>query len=319
MKTRNLFLATAIALSTVIAPVAGVAQSLPIIAAEPQSGLTLTINNVPTDRDYALYQVFKGSNIPNAETTSDDALVLGDIDWGTGVNSTNLLKAVNDKLELAGENELKTAQEVAEKLNDKALSVDDFADLVSKNLGNEIDANNKANDDTKVQTYSNLTAGYYFAKDRQTELAAPSKFMLKVVTSKTVSAKATSVPEHEKKVIENVEKVDGEDPTILHKKGDQINDVADYNIGDTIPFQLATIVPDTTEFKNYELVFKDNADEGLTIDTTSIKVYVNDSDSESALESDKYSIKTENIDGDDFHVTVEVKKMVKIFSVLGLS
>lgn len=305
MKKRNLFLATAIALSTVMAPMAGVVQSLPVIAADPQTKLTLTIENVPADRDYALYQVFKGSNIPNALTNSDDTLVLGDIEWGDNVKSTELLAAVNEKLNLTGDNALKTAQEVAEKLNDKTLTADDFADLVSQNLGNEIDANNEADDDTKVQTYSNLTAGYYFAKDRQTKLAAPSKFMLKVVTSKTVSAKATSVPDHEKKVTENVQTVTG-DATLLHTPGDKVNDVADYNIGDTIPFQLAAVVPDTSEFKNYELVFKDDADEGLTIDPTSIKVYVNDS--ESALESDKYSIKTENIDGDDFHVTVEVKK-----------
>ena len=61
-------------------------------------------------------------------------------------------------------------------------------------------------------------------------------------------------------------------------------DSADYDLGDTVPFQLTGTMPQNiAAYSTYKYVFHDSLSKGLTLDTGSIKVYVNNGGTETEL------------------------------------
>lgn len=61
-------------------------------------------------------------------------------------------------------------------------------------------------------------------------------------------------------------------------------DSADYDLGDTVPFQLTGTMPQNiAAYSTYKYVFHDSLSKGLTLDTDSIKVYVKNGDTETEL------------------------------------
>ena len=82
----------------------------------------------------------------------------------------------------------------------------------------------------------------------------------------------TDTPSVEKKVQENSNKyvTDG-------GYGAGYNDVADYNIGDAVPFKLIGTVPNMDRYDTYKYTFNDTASNGLTLPSKNgVKVYVAD-------------------------------------------
>lgn len=241
--------------ATAAMAVAGFAGASTATAAEVY---TLTINNTETGHTYEAYQVFKG-RLDNG--------TLSDIEWGTGVDGDTLSTAKYDG---------KSAKEIAKSLNNA--NAEAFANNVAG--GNGTDSYLKtATGSVKGETnqskeITGLSAGYYLLKDTidsstAAKPAAYTKFILKVVGNVDVTPK-TDTPSVEKKVQENSSKyaTDG-------GYGAGYNDVADYNIGDAVPFKLIGTVPNMERYDTYKYTFNDTASNGLTLPSQDgVKVYV---------------------------------------------
>ena len=222
------------------------AMSVVAFATEPSSPATsgtytITINNSKTGHTYEAYQIFTG-------TLSDDTL--SDIQWGNGVNTT-------------GQTQLGNASIKAATLTTEALAAA-FAKDVAPYLQNA----NESNYDNGAYTISGLQAGYYLVKDKDGSVTgegdAYTEYIVKVVGNVTTEPKS-DVSRVEKKV------KDTNDST-GETSGWQ--DSADYDIGDSVPFQLkATLADNVSSYTTYKVVFHDTLSKGLTYNNDA-KVYI---------------------------------------------
>lgn len=243
--------------ATAAMAVAGFAGAASATAAEVY---TLTINNTETGHTYEAYQVFKGRL---------DSGTLSDIKWGTGVDGNALSTAKYDG---------KSAKEIAKSLNNT--NAEAFANNVAGGNGTKSylkDVTGSVEGETtQSKQITGLSAGYYLLKDTidSTTAAQPAaftKFILKVVGNVDVTPK-TDTPSVEKKVKENSSKY-----TTDGGYGAGYNDVADYNIGDAVPFKLIGTVPNMDRYDTYTYTFNDTASNGLTLPSKDdVKVYVAD-------------------------------------------
>lgn len=245
-------------LSAILVMAMALTMALPAAAADNN---TLTINSKTSGHTYQAYQVFSGK-------LDSTGKLLSDIEWGANIDTT---KEVDGKTVLAaiqalgGFAQCQTATQIAEVLakETKAETLDAFATIVSKYVtGNPATSADPTGDATNGYVYqiSSLTDGYYFvteANQNPETNNAYTKYMLQVIGDTTVNAK-TDVPMAEKKVKENIKY--NQDVGY----GNGYNDVADYNIGDTVPFSFYSKVPDMSNFKSYKYIFHDVMSAGLT-------------------------------------------------------
>lgn len=250
MKTTKKLLALALALVMV----------LTLTGAALAATLTIPTEGLLKGHTFTAYQVFSG-------TESDG--VLSDVQWGNGINSDAFLTALK-ALILEGQTD-----SLFKDCND-AKSV---ADVLSANNGNNALANavaklayaNKTGSGTELTAGENtLASGYYLVVDTTENVGEGGAYntaLLQVVGNSTISVK-TDAPVFEKKVKEDDKyNQDG-------GYGTGYNDVADYNMGDAVPFHLIGSVPDMSRYDTYKYVFHDTLSDGLTLNEDSIKVFV---------------------------------------------
>lgn len=297
-------------MSLILTAIMVIAMCVPVMA---DGKYTLTIAQENQGHIYEAYQIFKGD-------LSGDTL--SNVEWGQGVDTT---KKVNEKtlLDALKEKILKfsacdTAADIAKVLGTKDATgsltftteeLDNFAAVISKYL--KI-ATGKLSyvDADKNYTITNLDAGYYFVKDRDNSLDtegadAYTKFIIKLVKDTMITPK-TDTPKAEKKVKENV-KVTTDDG---YGKG--YNDVADYNIGDIVPFAFYSAVPDMSNYKSYNYVFEDKMDAGLTFNNESVVVSIGNK----TIAPSKYTVSVSPEDKCTFHVEIaDLKKLVNEESI----
>lgn len=216
--------------------------AMSVVAFADEATYTITIKNAETGHTYEAYQIFAG-------TLSEG--VLSDINWGKDVKSFTY-EGTND------------AKNIAKALT--PAKAEEFASVAGSNLKS-----------TTSGTYSNgkitdLTAGYYLVKDKDGSVSGQSSYtsyLLRVAGNVEVTPK-TGVPTVEKKVKENVKTVnEGGTETDSNIPSYQIpakyNDVADYNIGDKVPFQLVGTMPSNVDkYVHYYYEFADTLSNGLT-------------------------------------------------------
>ena len=216
---------------------------------------SITINNSTAGHTYEAYQIFTG-DLQEVTTGEGEAAtttkVLSNIVWGSGVSE-------------AGQTALGDAAAKAETLKTEA-DAKAFAKEVAPYLTTAAGSANTVTDGKYV--ISGLTAGYYLVKDQDGSLTgdadAYTEYIIKVVSDTTATPKS-SVPTVEKKV------KDTNDSTGV-TSGWQ--DSADYDIGDSIPFQLkATLADNVSSYTTYEVVFHDTLSKGLTYNNDA-KVYI---------------------------------------------
>lgn len=209
---------------------------------------TITINSAVEGHTYEAYQIFSGS-LSGGKLT--------DIKWGNGVNQFTY-------------DEKTTAEDIAKILTED--NVKDFAKVAGANLTK-----------TTSGTYSEgkitgLSAGYYLVKDEDGSVTGQdtyTDYILKVAGNVEVSPK-TSVPTVEKKVKENVKSTndDGKETDTRipsYEVPAKYNDVADYNIGDDVPFQLIGTMPSNIDsYDHYYYEFDDTLSEGLTYNNDAV-------------------------------------------------
>lgn len=210
---------------------------------------------------YEAYQIFKGD-------LAEDGKTLSNISWGTGID-TSKLEALANAI-----NALRNSSAEGYVALTASSTASDFADAIGELNGSHDDANAQAVASaigaalsaTKSGTGSgtgvtDLSAGYYLIKDQSGSLnnavnGAYTRFILQVVKDTTVTEKA-SVPTVVKKVDDKVDSDNSEDTV-------DWQDSADYDIGDSVPFQLtATTSSTVNDYVKYHVTFQDKQSAGL--------------------------------------------------------
>ena len=233
--------------SILLALVMAVALAVPAFADE--TTYSITINNSTEGHIYEAYQIFTGDL---AKSEDGKTKILSNIAWGSGISE-------------AGQTALGDAAAKAETLKTEA-DAQSFAKEVAPYLTTAAGSDNTVSDGKYV--ISGLAAGYYLVKDQDASLAGDSdaytEYIIKVVADVTADPKS-SVPTVEKKV------KDTNDST-GETSGWQ--DSADYDIGDSVPFQLkATLADNVSAYTTYKVVFHDTLSTGLTYNNDA-KVYI---------------------------------------------
>ncbi len=306
MKTNKLLAAGALALSMAMTPVASLFNAMPIAAEATTTTHTLTINNVAVGDEYTIYQIFTGKN-----NTANNGKTLTDVKWGNGLTDAGKKKIGG----VQADGEVPSAETAASYL--EGLTAAQVRELASGLTASDLTNGTEKTAASITLQFDNLVSGYYLVVYTGAN-SKPSESILKVVNTTTVNAKTTTVPDYEKKVTENVKDVKEEPGVVPSVSGDRINDVADYNIGDEVPFTLAAVVPANLEnYDNYKFTFQDTMDQGLTLVPGSVKVSVvtenettviEGKDGESVKNADYVTIGEVDTAKNSFDVVVEVIK-----------
>lgn len=311
--------------ATMVAPMAMNVSAADITISQPVGSATGVTHT------YEAYQIFTG-------TLSKG--VLSNIEWGNGVNAgdvaegeTKLIEAIN-AITLSDNTkpfaECKTAADVANVLagTSESPTADDadiakaFASVVGKYLTGkpvESDASGKI---------AGLSDGYYLVQDKYNSPAAgtgftpntdaKTRYILKVAGKNITATAKSSAPTVVKKVKENTDVSDysytygktatSEGTTLTD---DDYNDVADYNIGDTVPFKLYGTLPDTyADYEHYFYQFNDTLGSEFDFDIDSVEIAVNGSKVDIANASTDIRITKDVENSNKFYVTVEDVKEI---------
>lgn len=279
-------------------------------------GFNTTGNNDNGNHTYEAYQVFAGQYAGGA---------LGNITWGSGVDGTAILAELQSAAApLDVFNSAKDAKDVAEKLATGVTKADDdtlavaFAAVVGKHLTA-----------VKSGTYANgaitgLDDGYYLVQDASdspdstvgaNNNGAKTRFILKVAGGGNVTVAAkSSAPSVIKKVKEDDKPVTGDVKVGSYTADAQYNDVADYCIGENVPFELISTMPSTyDDYTSYFYQFTDTLASNFTLNTNSIAVKVVNVNGETALTAnDDYTVSSQDGSG-KFTITInDTKKITAI-------
>lgn len=210
---------------------------------------------------YTAYQILSGT-----QATSGGAL--GDAAWGSGINKATFLKALQTDTTIGKYfANVTDAKGFAEALS----NTDNFpADGANTRLVAKIAMKNKQGNGTALTAGNStqLDKGYYLIVDSTATGQTVYNPAVLAITSDIKIKDKTDVPTLEKKVQENKKSVTGE-------YGNGFNDVADYNIGDDVPFHLIGSVPDMSQYETYTYKFTDTFDKGFdAVNTNNVKVYL---------------------------------------------
>ena len=219
--------------------------------------ITAPKDDAHKDHQYEIYQIFTG-------TLKENGKVLSNVKWG--VNGKNDQDTVT-----VGDAVPETILEALAKLtgNDKAklAEIEKYVDL----------------DSTPVATVKNgetytAAPGYYLIKDKDNSVGdgdTYTPYIVQVVADLDITPK-NEVPSFEKKL---------KDTNDTTEDTSDWQDVADYDIGDDVPFQLKGIVAaDYDSYDTYYFAFHDKEDAGLTFKKDTLKVYVNGTEISSGYE-----------------------------------
>lgn len=307
--------AAAFAAAVVMAACAAVPMSSSFSAsAAGNNTITITaVDGAAITHNYEAYQVFKGQYAAGS---------LGNIDWGTGVDGTAILAELQSAAApLDVFNGAKDAKDVAEKLAAGVTKADDdtlavaFAAVVGKHLTA-----------VKSGTYANgaitgLDDGYYLVQDAsdspsgtgETNSGAKTRFILKVAGGNVNVTAKSSAPSVIKKVKEDDKTVTGAVTVGAYTANAQYNDVADYCIGENVPFELISTMPSTyDDYTSYFYQFTDTLASNFTLNTDSIAVKVVNADGEISLTATDYTVSSQDESG-KFTITInDTKKITSI-------
>lgn len=251
--------------ATAAMAVAGFAGASTAMAVDGNT-VNVTVPGADSNLDghaYTAYQILSGT-----QATSGGAL--GDAAWGSGINDAAFLKALKADTTIGKYfANVTDAKGFAEALS----NIDNFpADGANTRLVAKIAMKNKQGNGTAlaVGNSTQLDKGYYLIVDSTTDGQTVYNPAVLAITSDIEIKDKTDVPTLEKKVQEN--KKDATDDTAY---GSKFNDVADYNIGDDVPFHLIGSVPDMSQYETYTYKFTDTFDKGFdAVDTANVKVYL---------------------------------------------
>lgn len=252
-----------------VAGFAGVASSA--MAADNTVTVTVPATANLQNHTYTAYQILTGSQ-------AESGGALGSTHWGNGINDAEFLKALKADKTIGGYfTNVNTPDEFVKALGNANVFASNGANT---NIVAKIALANKTGDGTALKNGANaLVTGYYLIVDSTTEgnQTVYNPAVLAITSDIEIQDK-TSVPTLEKKVQENQKSISGE-------YGNGFNDVADYNIGDDVPFHLIGSVPDMSQYETYKYTFSDTLGDGFDA-PTSVKVSLSDDKVLDAEDSD---------------------------------
>lgn len=147
---------------------------------------------------------------------------------------------------------------------------------------------------------SGLDYGYYLTdeiSDVQSTHSAASLILLQTANPSASVQIKSDYPSIEKKIEEDDNNIGW-------------NDIADYEIGQTVPYRYTTNVPDMNGYHTYYFSFHDIMDEALTFNRDSVKITIQNENKSYSLKSSEFTIE-ENIGGDTFKISIpDLKKIV---------
>ena len=277
-KTRRFASLATAAILAACAVVPATMSALPVSAAD-NNAITITDADGATHA-YEAYQIFTGNYSGN---------VLNDIQWGSGVDGNAVLTELKTTaaFEVGGNNLFKdcaTAEDVADVLgsttgeNERVFADDEvLAKAFAKVVGNHLTATKSGTGSASGVT--GLSDGYYLVQDSAAPTnnggnnsGAMTRYIVKVVGGgDTVELTAKhSAPSVIKKVQENTKAVTATGQAFAgnanYAVGEKYNDVADYNMGDSVSFKLYGTLPDTyDDYDHYFYQFTDTLATGLTL------------------------------------------------------
>lgn len=253
------------------------AMAVPALAADSAAS-TFTIAAPHSTHQYEIYQIFTGDYSEKAGSK-----VLSNIKWGSNGTGT-VGKAVSEAIL----SELSTVSSSASDAAKLAV-VEKYAKL----------------DTTPVATITNgatyqAVPGYYLIKDKDGSVPAGdvyTTYIVQVVGNVTITPKTSDTPSFNKKL------KDTNDTTGVTSDW---QDSADYDIGDKVPFRLQGTVPaDYASYKKYYYAFHDVEEKGLTFDSTSVEVFVDDQKITTG-----YTVKTSTSDKCTFEIVFDDLKQI---------
>ncbi|NMM96865.1 Gram-positive pilin backbone subunit 2, Cna-B-like domain-containing protein [Bifidobacterium sp. DSM 109960] len=245
--------------ATAAMAVAGFAGAASATAAENTVNVTVPTSENLKGHTYTAYQILTGS-----QATTGGAL--GSTTWGTGIDADAFLAALKaDKTIGQYFTNVETSDQFVAALGNSANFPPNGSNT---NIVAKLALANKTTDGTVLASGANaLAKGYYLIVDSTADGQTVYNPAVLAITSDITISDKTDVPSLVKKVQENKKNI--ADKTY----GDGFNDVADYNIGDEVPFHLIGSVPDMSQYETYKYTFSDTLGNGFDA-PTSVKVYL---------------------------------------------
>lgn len=283
-----------------------------VVPASAAENYSITIHNDKTGHTYEAYQIFAGTVSSDEATAGNvEGPMLGDIIWGSGVDGGALLTAL--QAENAGKyGTCTTAADVAKALGTENATAADaaaFADIAAQHLTATVAGTATAPNDDGNYVIEGLPAGYYLVKDKDDTLDGTADtatdYIVQVLGNVAMEPKDSGIPTVLKKVYDEEFAVNDEEGTY----GTGYNDVADWDIGDRVPFKLIAAVPQNIDsYEEYTFIFHDTLSAGLTLDPESLHVYVTETTNANINEflpqnEDLYDVSDVDVDG-SFTVTI---------------
>ena len=165
----------AVMLTCIMALTLGVVTGISVSAATTDPDITIIPQDDGYEHQYAAYQIFDGE----LSTDKNNNLVLSNIVWGTGINSTQTtdllteIKAFKDLDDTTPFSAVSSADDVAKKLSDlrnkyssdgQSLStvIDSFSQILSKYLSSTSTTSTKSKTECVI---SDVDPGYYLITD----------------------------------------------------------------------------------------------------------------------------------------------------------
>ena len=275
----------------VLALLAALALVLAMAVPAWAEGTTCSITAPNNGHTYEVYQIFTGTLTEDSGTK-----VLSDIKWGkNGINDRTPVTVG----ESVPETVLNAIKGVAAKSDSEKLAViEKYVNLTSA------DKYGTVSDSSSLS----VPAGYYLIKDADNAYDnkhdAYTQFIVEVAGNVNFRPK-TDYPTVEKKVKEN-----SKETGTTGDYGEKYNDVADYSIGDAVPFKLIGSVPNMSQYSTYKYTFHDTLAKSLTAPTKDdVKVYVS-SDKAGSDKKDITSSFTVTVSGQEITVHTEDLKTI---------
>ena len=269
-KTRRFASLATAAILAACAVVPATMSALPVSAATAAG--TVTFVKSGTDdtatHTYKAYQIFSGS--------VDGENKLTNVQWANADKGAAFLAALKaDKTIGTSFANCETAAAVAAVLGKEAADstlLQNFATFAASQKDNLKAVNTDAAESITV-----TEDGYYLFEDvsdltDNNATGAKTRYLIAQVDAETgldITVKS-SLPSVEKKIKENTKTVSyGTDKNETQDYvGEQYNDVADYNIGDAVPFKLIGTLPSTLDdYASYKYVFHDTLGKEFTAPT----------------------------------------------------
>lgn len=207
---------------------------------------------------FKAYQIFKGTHPETGEAN------LGDIEWGDGIDAEAFLAELQNNYDIY--DSCTTALQVAQVLS----QYQDYDNAEARAFAKTADKHLLGNG---YDTGATLGAGYYLVvdtTDTDDKEDAKNLSLLQMTNKGTFDiANKTDIPKVEKKVQEEdyptYGTTDAETGVTGYPLTNGYNDVADYDIGDAVPFELIGTMPSTlADYDSYNYIFHDTLSAGLT-------------------------------------------------------